>query len=189
MITFVDASKRAFGAAVYARFEYEQPYPPTCRLLVSKSKVAPLVPVTVPRLELMAAITGLRFAQALIKVMKIPMGTVTFYSDSLDVLWWTRGHGKDFRAFMANRVGEIQMFSDSQQWQHVSTEQNPAHLISHGINAEDLKDNSLWWNGPQWLLEDKDSWPRVAVDDSPTEIKETRKPTILFSHRDLIPSN
>ena len=148
LITFVDASKSAFGAVVYARFEYEQSCPPTCRLLASKNKVAPLVPVTVPRLELMAAITGLRLTQTVIRVLEIPMITVTFYSDSLDVLWWIRGHGKDFRAFVANRVGEIQMFSDPQQWQHVATEQNPADLVSRGVNVEDLKENALWWNGP-----------------------------------------
>ena len=116
------------------------------------------------------------------------ISVVTFYSDSLDVLWWVRSYGKDFRAFVANRVGEIQMFSDPQQWQHVPrTEQNPADLISHDVNAEDLKDNSLWWNGPQWLLEDEDSRPRVAVDDSATTLKETRKPTVLVSHRNSIP--
>ena len=102
VITFVDASTKAFGAAVYARFEYEQPYPPTCRLLASKSKVAPLVPVTVPSLELMAATTGLRLTRAIIQEMEIFMSVVTFCSDSLDFLWWVRGHGKDFRAFVAN---------------------------------------------------------------------------------------
>ena len=33
----------------------------------------------------------------------------------------------------------------------------------------------------------QDSWPRVGVDDSPTKMKETRKPTVLVSHRDSIP--
>ena len=181
LITFVDASTSAFGAVVYARFEYEQSCPPTCRLLASKSKVAPLVPVTVPRLELMAAITGLRLTQTVIRVLEISMSTVTFYSDSLDVLWWIRGHGKDFRAFVANRVGEIQMFSDPQQWQHVSTEQNPADLVSRGVNVKDLKENALWWNSPDWLLKDKDNWPRVSGDSPPTEMKESRKPTVLAS--------
>ena len=37
---------------------------------------------------------------------------------------------------MANRVGEMQMFSDPQQWQHVSTEQNPSELVSRGVNVE-----------------------------------------------------
>ena len=110
------------------------------------------------------------------------MSTVTFYSDSLDVLWWIRGHGKDFRAFVANRVGEIQMFSDPQQWQHVATEQNPADLVSRGVNVEDLKENALWWNGPDWLLKKEDNWPRVSDDNPPTEMKESRKPTVLASH-------
>ena len=73
MITFIDASTRAFGAAVYAEIEYEQHYPPACRLLASKSKVAPLVPATGLRLGLIAATTRLRLTQAIIQVMEIPM--------------------------------------------------------------------------------------------------------------------
>ena len=181
LVTFVDASTSAYGAVVYARFEYEEPHPPTCRLLASKSKVAPLVPVTVPRLELMAAITGLRLTQAIIRVLEIHMSVVIFYSDSQDVLWWIRGHGKDFRAFVANRVGEIQMNSDPQQWQHVSTDENPADLISRGVNAEEIKDSTLWWHGPEWLLLEEGSWPRVDNDKPPNERKERKKPTVLTS--------
>ena len=67
----------------------------TRRLIAAKSKVASLNPMTVPRLELMGAILGLRLIQSLLTVL-VPMQSVTFYSDSTDVLWWIRGRGKDF---------------------------------------------------------------------------------------------
>ena len=51
------------------------------------------------------------------------------------------------------------MFSDPQQWQHGPTEQNPADLISR----ENLKHNSLWWNGQQWLLEDKTAGQELVL--------------------------
>ena len=73
-VTFVDASQQAYGAAVYMRCEYHNAAI-TSRLIAAKSKVAPLTPMTVPRLELMGAILGLRLTQS-----------VTFYSDSTDFL-------------------------------------------------------------------------------------------------------
>jgi hypothetical protein len=77
------------------------------RMIASKSKVAPLKPVTMPRLELMGAILGLRLTQNISRVLEIPMQSVMFFSDSKDVLWWIRGRGRDFRSFVANRVGDI----------------------------------------------------------------------------------
>ena len=74
----------------------------TSRLIAAKSKLASLTPMTVPRLELMSAILGLRLKQALLTVLEAPMQSVTFYSDNTYVLWWIRGRGKDFRPFVAN---------------------------------------------------------------------------------------
>jgi ribonuclease HI len=91
VITFVDASLKAYGAVVYLKCEYEDTTT-SCRMIASKTKVAPLKPMTVPRLELMGAILGLRLTQRLIPILEIPMRMVTFYSDSTDVLWWIRGH-------------------------------------------------------------------------------------------------
>ena len=119
----------------------------TSRLIAAKSKMAPLTPMTVPRLELMGAILGLRLTQSLLTVLEAPMQSVTFYSDSIDVLWWVRGRGKDFRPFVANWIGEIQMFTEPSQWQHVSTEENPADLCSRGATPSELADSPLWWNG------------------------------------------
>ena len=137
--------------------------------------------MTVPCLELMAAVVGLRLAQALIKVLELPMSAVIFYSDSLDVLWWVRGYGKDFRVFVANLVGEIQMFTDPQQWQHVPTDQNPTDLVSRGVRVDKLKRSGLWWNGPFWLVEDQQTWPRID-DKIPHVAKECKKATVLASH-------
>ena len=61
IVTFVDASKAAYGAVSYLRTEYEDDQV-SSRLIAAKSKAAPLNPTTIPRLELMAAVLGLRLA-------------------------------------------------------------------------------------------------------------------------------
>ena len=171
IVTFVDASQQAYGAAVYIRCEYHNDAV-TSRLITAKSKVAPLTPMTVPRLELMGAILGLRLTQSLLTVLDAPMQSVTFYSDSTDVLWWIRGRGKDFRPFVTNRIGEIRMFTKPSQWQHVSTEENRADLCTRGATPSELAECFLWWNGPDWLTKDFREWSKMQVPNGPTEMLE-----------------
>ena len=173
IVTFVDASQKAYGVAVYMRCEYNNGAV-TSRLIAAKSKVAPLTPMTVPRLELMGAILGLRLTQSLLTVLEAPVQRVTFYSDSTDVLWWIRGRGKDFRPFVANRIGEIQMFTEPSQWQHVSTEENPADLCTRGATPSELAECSLWCNGPDWLINDYSEWSKMKIPDRPREIPEMK---------------
>ena len=79
--TFVDASIQAYGAASYLPCHHEDGTI-TCRLIASKSKVAPLKPITVHRLELMSAVLGLRLTQRIAAALEVPLETVNFYSDS-----------------------------------------------------------------------------------------------------------
>ena len=129
IVTFADASQQAYGPAVCMRFEYDNDTV-TGRLIAAKGKVASFDPMTVPRLELMGVILGLRSTQFLLTVLESPMQSMTFFSDSTYVLWRIRGRGKDFRPFVANRIGEIQMFTEPSQWQYVSTVENPADLCT-----------------------------------------------------------
>ena len=62
--TFVDSSQEACGAACYVRHLYKDGTL-TCLLVASKSHVAPLQAISVPRLELMAAVAGLKLAQTI----------------------------------------------------------------------------------------------------------------------------
>ena len=169
----VDASQQAYGAAVYMRCEYDNDTV-TSRLIAAKSKVALLTPMTVPRLELMGVILGLHLTQSLLTVLEAPMQSVTFYSDSTDVLWWIRGRGRDFRPFVANCIGEIQMFTEPSQWQHVSTVENPADLCTREASSSKLAECSLWWNGPDWLSNYFSEWSKMKVPDRPSKMPEIR---------------
>ena len=102
------------------------------------------------------------------------MQSVTFYFDSTDVPWWIRGRGKDFQPFVANRIGEIQMFTEPSQWQHVSTVENPADLCTRGASTSELAECSLWWNGPDWLTNDFSEWWKIKVPDRPCKMPEIK---------------
>jgi len=56
---FCDASEKAYGAALYIRSTSREDI--TVRLDCSKNRLAPVKKVTLPRLELLAAVVGARF--------------------------------------------------------------------------------------------------------------------------------
>ena len=173
VVTFADASQQAYGASSYLRCGYEDGTV-TSRLIASKSKVAPLTPITVPRLELMAAIVGLRLTQSVSRTLGLPIKAATFYSDSTDVPWWIRGRGRDFRPFVSNRIGEIQLSTEPSQWQHVSTNENPADLCPRGTGPIDLAESQLWWNGPEWIMKARNEWPKMQLAESPKVMPEMK---------------
>ena len=61
-----------------------------------KCKVAPCKSMTVPWSELAGDVLGLRLTQHLTLVLVLPMQSVTFCSDSMDVLWWIRVMARAF---------------------------------------------------------------------------------------------
>ncbi|VEN43467.1 unnamed protein product [Callosobruchus maculatus] len=65
--------------------------------------------------------------------------------------------------FVSNRIAEIQRCTTVQQWNHVSSSDNPADLVSRGLNATELNQCDLWWRGPSWLVHDQVDWPKTSV--------------------------
>lgn len=41
--------------------------------------------------------------------------------------------------------------SSPDQWRHVSTQANPADLITRGAEAKSFSHCAFWWTGPKWL--------------------------------------
>ena len=75
---------------------------------------------------------------------------------------------------------EIQQKVPPSQWRFCPGSQNPADLVTRGISAEQLKESSLWWNGPHWLQQPNSRWPDCEVQRSlPKEcLIEERKESI-----------
>ncbi|GFW09338.1 putative RNA-directed DNA polymerase from transposon X-element [Trichonephila clavipes] len=152
---FVDACKSSYGACVYIRTV--TPLGVKIRLIRAKSRVAPLKTMTLPRLELMACCIGARLVHSVYAALDVPDLKIVAWSDSMVALWWLKNHG-DWSVFVANRVNEINSLVPSQFWRHVPGELNPADLLSRGISPR-LFSDSLWWEGPSWLLEPPSNWP------------------------------
>ena len=81
------ASQDAYGAVVYMRPEKIGGKEIIMSCVASKTKVAPLQSLSIPRLELMAAVLGKRLALFIAKILNIDRELITFWTDSISVIW------------------------------------------------------------------------------------------------------
>ena len=72
---------------------------------------------------------------------------------------------------MQHRVNEIRSLSSVDAWRFCSGSLNRADLPSRGISAQELSSESLWYNGPEFLVKSEDSWPKCPAT-SQIESKE-----------------
>lgn len=122
---FADASTKAYGASVYIR-SIDSSNQIKCDLLCAKSRVAPLKPVTLPKLELCAALLLSQLISKVSQSLDISFSSVSYYTDSSITLAWINADPQKWRVFVSNRVAEIQTLSQPSNWHHVRTAENPA---------------------------------------------------------------
>ncbi|GFY15303.1 integrase catalytic domain-containing protein [Trichonephila clavipes] len=148
--TFSDASKKAYGAAAFLRVKHKDRV--SVDLVTSKSRVAPLKRLSLPRLELMGALLAARLAKEVKKILDQKCSTRAFFwMDSQVTLHWIKGPSHRWKPFVANRVREIQFLTDPNSWFHCSGKDSPADLLTRGISVDALTTNSKWWNGSSFL--------------------------------------
>ncbi|XP_055910400.1 uncharacterized protein LOC129944760 [Eupeodes corollae] len=158
---FSDASSVAYGAVIYVRIENSDGTG-TCKLLMSKSRVAPLKTITIPRLELAAAELLARLLVEAKTSMEYLNTPYFLWSDSTVVLHWLNKLPYNLKTYVANRVSSIQTNTEIKCWHYVNTKDNPADLLSRGVQASALVDNRLWLEGPVWLQRPRTDWPEYG---------------------------
>ncbi|XP_018375289.1 PREDICTED: uncharacterized protein LOC108769043 [Trachymyrmex cornetzi] len=175
---FGDASEKAYGASIYCVYETKQGERKSY-LMCSKAKVAPLKTISLPKLELCAALILARLLAAVIKAMKHTIKDVHLWSDSTIVLCWLDTLPHKLKTYYANRVTEIHELIPEAKWHHVPSAQNPADMLSRGTTVDQLRSNSLWWHGPTWLAHE-DQWPK-PIANVPTAKIELRKENVFVA--------
>ncbi|GFU72874.1 integrase catalytic domain-containing protein [Trichonephila clavipes] len=87
------------------------------KLVTSKSRVAPLNSVTLPRLELLGALVAARLASKVKKIVNLKRSCLQYHwTDSKIVLFWIKGNKTRWKQFVANRVNEITILTDPHSW-------------------------------------------------------------------------
>ena len=114
---FADASLLAYGAVAYLQHN-DQP-----TIVMSRSRVAPVKSITLPKLELMAAVIATRLTKFVIASLHLTPDdtTVHLWSDSQITLHWIYNikQTSTTKPFVSNRVTEITQSFPASTWTYV----------------------------------------------------------------------
>lgn len=103
---FSDASQTAMAAAIYVRVpETSDKF--LTRLVCAKTRIAPIKRLSIPRLELTAALLLARLVITTIRAMDLPDAQVMCWTDSSVTLTWINAHPGRWKDFVHNRVSVI----------------------------------------------------------------------------------
>ncbi|XP_050293840.1 uncharacterized protein LOC126734311 [Anthonomus grandis grandis] len=176
---FADASERAYGGCVYIVSSTEDGVV-SSNLLLSKSRIAPIKTISLPRLELCAALLTAKLVDKVKESIKLNIDKCYYLTDSTIALCWIKGCPSRWKTFVANRVTKIQALTSSIDWFHVRSEENPADCLSRGISAQQLLNFELWWKGPVSYFLCSDNLQEFPV--VPQEIPEEK----VVSHSSIV---
>ena len=156
---FCDASTKAIAAVAYLKVTNEAGN--SCvGFVMGKSKLAPRPELTMPRLELCAAVLAVELADLISAELDHQLNPTTYYSDSKVVLGYIYNETRRFYVFVNNRVLRIRRSSQPDQWRYVPTGKNPADHATRSVAAGHLKDTN-WLTGPKFL-----STPEPSVSEN-----------------------
>ncbi|XP_058838120.1 uncharacterized protein LOC131693879 [Topomyia yanbarensis] len=176
--TFVDASENGIAAVCYLRFVRDDVT--QCSIVAAKTRVAPLKFVSIPKLELQAAVVGARLARAVGEALSISINNRVFWTDSRDVLCWINSDHRRYTQFVAFRVGELLETTEATEWRWVPTKLNVADDGTKWERGPDLTRNSRWFTGLDFLWQPVSEWPQPTIAHGST--KTELRPHLLF-HR------
>ncbi|XP_062846427.1 uncharacterized protein LOC134325915 isoform X2 [Trichomycterus rosablanca] len=174
---FSDASNKGYGQCSYLRLKNEKGEV-HCALIMGKARVSPLKVVTIPRLELTAAVVSVTVSNMLKEELSYTNVEEFFWTDSKVVLGYINNDARRFHTFVANRVQKIRHCSNPQQWAYISTDENPADNASRGRTIDELL-SSNWFTGPKFLWEKEIKPSTELIHDLPIGDPEVKRSHVL----------
>ena len=167
---FGDSSQDNFSAVAFLRARVKNPTgeeKTELAFILEKARVVPLKLMTVPKIELQAALLAARLKMEIKQALTATFNQIFMWTDSTTVLQWIYTNEKQ-PFFVANRVCENLEYTSVDQWNHVATKDNPADAGTRGLSAEALQLSS-WIKGPHFLTNSR--FPSVPNEDVIEKIK------------------
>lgn len=180
---FADASQSAYGAVSYLRL-LDENGAVHCSFVMGKSRLAPLKSLTIPRLELMAAVLAVKLDKLIKSELDMCVDKTVFWTDSMIVLQYILSESRRFQTFVANRLAMIHEGSNPTQWNHVKSEANPADCASRGLKPIETKKLKKWLNGPEFLWQEERFWlpqPNCINEVSNQDVELKRETKVSFA--------
>ena len=174
-----DASEKAIGIAVYVRCQKGAHV--TSNLIGAASRVKSQSPTsTIARLELIAMFEAASLAATRAETLGIPRKYIYLYTDSRIAYHWVRAKTADcWQVFVANRVRKIVALVNRENVRWISTHENPSDMPSRFERVENFANDSLWWHGPNWLLDPNEKFR----EDLSLELTSKERDEILQNER------
>lgn len=172
---FCDASERAYGSVAYLRI-LDSNMDVHVSFVLARSRVAPKKRLSMPRLELSAALTGAQLVNTLQSELTLPIRDIVLWSDSTTVLHWIKSESCRYKVFVGTRVAEVQNLTSEQSWRYVDTANNPADDITRGTSVRELTHSHRWHRGPEFLYCPEDEWPSlpcIQPEPNDSELKRS----------------
>ncbi|XP_053687203.1 uncharacterized protein LOC128736742 [Sabethes cyaneus] len=163
---FADASESAYGCVAYFRASVRGKI--ACALVMGRSKVAPLKQISIPRLELMAAVLAARMSRTVCENHSFAIEKIVYWIDASVVLSWIRSDQRRYKQFVGFRIGEILSLTKLADWRWVPTTLNVADQLTKWGTDPQLHSDSVWLRGPRFLYQSEHEWPKKELSPANT---------------------
>ena len=178
LFLFADASKEAYGCAIYAAQGSES------SLVFAKVKLSPVKTRTLPTLELLASLMALKCLLTILEdglFVNMNIESIVLFVDSQVVLSWILSNKAPRKnIFVSNRLKEISGMLDSVKvervgvtFSYIPSLSNQADILTRPCSGKCFREKfDNWIKGPEWICSPCDEWPKGNLGCIPHSLKD-----------------
>ena len=135
---YADSSNQAYGVVVYLLSKLNSDV--KVSFVLGKSRLASIKEkrLTIPKLELQAALIAVRIKDKLVKETNVQASKLYFWSDSKTVLKFIRNKNTRFPTYVMHRINEIRSSSDISDWHFVPEKLNISDYCTRPTTFENI---------------------------------------------------
>nr|CAH7734506.1 unnamed protein product [Callosobruchus chinensis] len=187
---FSDASQSAYGCCIYIK-SIDATGQAVISLACSKSRVAPLKTLSIPRLELCGAVLTTRLSKKVSQALKININACYYWVDSTIVLSWISTCPSKLKVFVSNRIAEIQRQRYQLFWKRWTKDYLLELQRRSKWHSDPNPDNNTIRSGSMVLIIDDNSPPLLwrlgrVIDLHPGTDSKTRVVTVRTANGDIV---